>query len=142
MPVLPEPVQEQERGERHQNSLHLRRFSWSCAALHSRTRRSTRRRCRSRRVAALADSRALPPPTASFELAAGAPHDICGYCGKSFPLPANWDVRSEHLVNEHKYGECNQHKKFYPRGTTSVSTSSTRTRPGRASGPTSWRTRA
>lgn len=45
----------------------------------------------------------LPPAT----------HDTCGYCGKSFPNPPDWDARTDHLITEHKFGECNQHKKFF-----------------------------
>lgn len=39
--------------------------------------------------------------------------DVCGYCGEEFPNPANWDARAEHLSQVHKFGECNQAKKFY-----------------------------
>ncbi|KAI9716008.1 MAG: hypothetical protein M1812_005642 [Candelaria pacifica] len=75
--------------ERHQNSLHLRRHSWSCAAL-------------SRYEGAFHAS--TTHPTAA---------DVCGYCGDEFPKPANWDIRREHLSNIHKFGECNQAKKFF-----------------------------
>ncbi|KAI9801301.1 MAG: hypothetical protein M1833_002871 [Piccolia ochrophora] len=75
--------------ERHQNSLHLRRHSWSC--------------------------KQLSGVEAAFH---ASPHrqaaaDVCGYCGEEFPLPANWDVRVEHLTGVHKFGECNQAKKFF-----------------------------
>lgn len=75
--------------ERHQNSLHLRKFSWSCAALNG--------------VAAAFHPSQIHPTTS----------DICGYCGDAFPNPANWEVRAEHLCQQHKFGECNQAKKFY-----------------------------
>lgn len=75
--------------ERHQNSLHLRKHSWSCAVL-------------SGAEAAFHSSSQRP----------GA-FDVCGYCGKEFPAPANWDLRREHLTTEHKFGECNQAKKFF-----------------------------
>ncbi|KAF8422098.1 hypothetical protein EV426DRAFT_186105 [Tirmania nivea] len=75
--------------ERHQNSLHLRKHSWSCAAL-------------SGAEAAFHPSSQRP----------GA-FDVCGYCGKEFPAPANWELRREHLTAEHKFGECNQAKKFF-----------------------------
>jgi hypothetical protein len=39
--------------------------------------------------------------------------DVCGYCGEEFPNPAKWDARSEHLNHVHKFGECNQAKKFF-----------------------------
>lgn len=75
--------------ERHQNSLHLRRHSWSCAA--------------------------LPNVEAAFHtsIANGGATDVCGYCGQDFPNPAQWDVRREHINQTHKFGECNQAKKFY-----------------------------
>ncbi|KAI9793499.1 MAG: hypothetical protein M1816_007931 [Peltula sp. TS41687] len=77
--------------ERHQNSLHLRRHSWSCAALLSYE-------------AAFHQSPFKNSPGGS---------DVCGYCGQEFSLPANWMVRIEHLNNVHKFGECNQAKKFF-----------------------------
>ena len=84
--------------ERHQNSLHLRRHSWSCAALgacfqdafHSSTTHSSH------------------SPT-------GPSTDACGYCGEefaNFPQP-DWDRRLDHLTNVHKFGECNHAKKFF-----------------------------
>ncbi|KAI9828551.1 MAG: hypothetical protein M1819_006543 [Sarea resinae] len=75
--------------ERHQNSLHLRRHSWSCAAL--------------------SGVDAAFHPSSSNPAAA----DVCGYCGDEFAAPANWDVRVEHLTSVHKFGECNQSKKFF-----------------------------
>lgn len=44
-----------------------------------------------------------------------APPDVCGYCGEEFanePAP-DWDTRMAHLTNVHKFGECNQSKKFF-----------------------------
>ncbi|KAI9751764.1 MAG: hypothetical protein M1835_001170 [Candelina submexicana] len=75
--------------ERHQNSLHLRRHSWSCAA--------------------------LSHYEGAFHASTSHPNaaDVCGYCGDEFAKPANWDVRREHLSNIHKFGECNQAKKFF-----------------------------
>ncbi|KAH8150720.1 uncharacterized protein LAJ45_05416 [Morchella importuna] len=74
--------------ERHQNSLHLRKHSWSCAALCGYE--------------------------AAFHQSPQRPNaEICGYCGKEFPSPPQWDARVEHLTTEHKFGECNQSKKFY-----------------------------
>lgn len=43
------------------------------------------------------------------------PPDICGYCGEEFsndPGP-DWEARMAHLQNVHKFGECNQSKKFF-----------------------------
>ncbi|KAF8545100.1 hypothetical protein BDD12DRAFT_800731 [Trichophaea hybrida] len=76
--------------ERHQNSLHLRKHSWSCNSLAGNYE------------AAFHQS----PHRPSFA-------DVCGYCGKEFPVPAQWNARIDHLTAEHKFGECNQSKKFY-----------------------------
>lgn len=38
---------------------------------------------------------------------------MCGYCGEEFSNPPQWDVRAEHLNHVHKFGECNQAKKFF-----------------------------
>ena len=83
--------------ERHQNSLHLRRQSWSCATISSYH-------------AAFHPSSAPTPPGAGSSLT-----DTCGYCGEEFPnLPQpDWDRRIDHLTNVHKFGECNQAKKFF-----------------------------
>lgn len=85
----PNRFKNKNEAERHQNSLHLRRHSWSCAALAG--------------VAAAFH----PSPTHS------AAADVCGYCGEEFPNPPNWDARSDHLNHVHKFGECNQAKKFF-----------------------------
>ncbi|KAH7058585.1 hypothetical protein B0J12DRAFT_367492 [Macrophomina phaseolina] len=85
----PNRFKNKNEAERHQNSLHLRRHSWSCAALSG--------------VQA-----AFHPSTAHPTVA-----DVCGYCGEEFPNPADWDVRAEHLNHVHKFGECNQAKKFF-----------------------------
>ena len=76
--------------ERHQNSLHLRRHSWSCAAL-------------------LGYRSAFHPSTYKSAPAT----DVCGFCGKDFPCPADWEVRVDHLNNDHKFRACNQAKKFF-----------------------------
>jgi hypothetical protein len=89
--------------ERHQNSLHLRRHSWSCAAL--------------------ADY------SAAFHPSPGRPSeaDTCGYCGDEFErtnvhghnvdlkaaLERDRDARVHHLVEIHKFRECNHAKKFF-----------------------------
>ena len=74
--------------ERHQNSLHLRLHSWSCAA--------------------------LPGIERAYQAThPGSATDICGFCGDEFPNPPNWDVRRDHLNIIHKHGECNQTKKFF-----------------------------
>ncbi|KAF2269291.1 hypothetical protein CC78DRAFT_540322 [Lojkania enalia] len=85
----PNRFKNKNEAERHQNSLHLRLHSWSCAAL------------------AGVHAAFHPSPTHS------AAADVCGYCGEEFPNPPNWDVRSEHLNHVHKFGECNQAKKFF-----------------------------
>jgi hypothetical protein len=83
--------------ERHQNSLHLRRHSWSCNAI-------------SRYQAAF-----HPSTSPSSHTANGPANDACGYCGEEFPNQPqpDWDRRIDHLTNVHKFGECNQAKKFY-----------------------------
>lgn len=92
--------------ERHQNSLHLRRHSWSCAA--------------------------LAGYAAAFHPSSTSPHtsDTCGYCGEDFarnglstpstlgqqePVPSDrdWELRINHLQEAHKFGECNHAKKFF-----------------------------
>ncbi|WEW55511.1 hypothetical protein PRK78_000942 [Emydomyces testavorans] len=83
--------------ERHQNSLHLRRHSWSCAALSN------------------PESAFHPSASPTCQTPNGPSHDTCGYCGlefTNFPKP-EWDRRMDHLINVHKFGECNQAKKFY-----------------------------
>ena len=75
--------------ERHQNSLHLRRHSWLCAAL-------TQHR----------DAFHQSPTSSNI--------DVCGYCGDGFPNnPPQPDARAEHLNIVHKFGECNKTKKFF-----------------------------
>ncbi|KAF2709306.1 hypothetical protein K504DRAFT_476657 [Pleomassaria siparia CBS 279.74] len=85
----PNRFKNKNEAERHQNSLHLRLHSWSCAAL--------------------AGVRAAYHASPTHSAAA----DVCGYCGEEFSNPANWDARSEHLNHVHKFGECNQAKKFF-----------------------------
>ena len=85
--------------ERHQNSLHLRRYSWSCAALPNY-------------------QAAFHPSGTSLSSSqpnTGTSHDTCGYCGDEFPnFPQpDWDRRFEHLTSVHKFGECNNAKKFF-----------------------------
>ena len=94
--------------ERHQNSLHLRRHSWSCATLERRF------------GAAFYPCTAVPPHTNAGNVpppqqGGYAAVDVCGYCGEEFPNnpEPDWVSRSEHLTKVHKFGECNQSKKFY-----------------------------
>jgi hypothetical protein len=83
--------------ERHQNSLHLRRHSWSCAVI-------------SRYQAAFHPSTSPTSHTLN-----GPANDVYGFCGEEFPNHPQpvWDRRIEHLTNVHKFCECNQAKKFY-----------------------------
>lgn len=83
--------------ERHQNSLHLRRHSWSCAAL------------------SCYEAAFHPSASPNYQTPTGPSHDTCGYCGDEFPNypQPEWDRRIDHLTNVHKFGECNQSKKFY-----------------------------
>lgn len=89
--------------ERHQNSLHVRRHSWSCSALTTYDR-------------AFHDSTNRPGEA-----------DTCGYCGEEFPRSGrgsgasaprlvtdqNLEERVRHLQEMHKFRECNSNKKFY-----------------------------
>jgi hypothetical protein len=82
--------------ERHQNSLHLRRHSWSCAAISGY------------------EAAFHPSTSPNSQTTHGPTADICGYCGEEFRnFPSDWEGRIEHLTNVHKFGECNQTKKFY-----------------------------
>ncbi|KAF2155613.1 hypothetical protein K461DRAFT_290627 [Myriangium duriaei CBS 260.36] len=85
----PNRFKNKNEAERHQNSLHLRRHSWSCAA--------------------------LPSVEAAFHTSTSnnGATDICGYCGDEFQNPADWHARRAHLSHIHKFGECNQIKKFF-----------------------------
>ncbi|SCO75796.1 uncharacterized protein FRV6_00008 [Fusarium oxysporum] len=86
--------------ERHQNSLHIRRQSWSCSN--------------------------LTGYDSVFQESSQRPEkcDTCGYCGDDFPrsgmawnraYPAeqDWDERIRHLQEVHKFKECNSAKKFF-----------------------------
>ncbi|KAH0527155.1 hypothetical protein TsFJ059_002181 [Trichoderma semiorbis] len=95
--------------ERHQNSLHVRRHSWSCSALSGYNR-------------AFHESTTHPGEA-----------DACGYCGEEFPRSGlgaragllnggiqarhatdqDWEERIRHLQEVHKFRECNSSKKFY-----------------------------
>ncbi|KAJ4125162.1 hypothetical protein NW765_015552 [Fusarium oxysporum] len=95
--------------ERHQNSLHVRRHSWSCSALSGYDQ-------------AFHDSTTRPGEA-----------DTCGYCGDEFPRSGrgpgtgalsgdnpprhatsqDWDERMRHLEEVHKFRECNSSKKFF-----------------------------
>ena len=95
--------------ERHQNSLHLRRHSWSCAALIRIE--SAFHPTHTSNAAAAAAAAATSPTSPAYPPQAAT--DTCGYCGQEFPNPADWTVRMEHLSHAHKFGECNQGKKFF-----------------------------
>ncbi|KAI5863540.1 hypothetical protein GGS23DRAFT_538817 [Durotheca rogersii] len=88
--------------ERHQNSLHVRRHSWSCSAL-----------LPARYDRAFHESTNRPGEA-----------DTCGYCGDEFerrggvgrprqPTEQDWEERLRHLQEVHKFRECNASKKFY-----------------------------
>lgn len=84
----PNRFKNKNEAERHQNSLHLRRHSWSCAAL-------------------------AGPEAAFHPSMTGNGADVCGYCGEEFANPPRWESRAEHLNHVHKFGECNKAKKFF-----------------------------
>ncbi|KAI1101045.1 hypothetical protein F4804DRAFT_344261 [Jackrogersella minutella] len=83
--------------ERHQNSLHVRRYVWSCSSILS----------------------------SQFQESINQPGvaDTCGYCGEDFPRSGegfvryvtdqDWKERLGHVQEAHKFGECNLAKKFY-----------------------------
>ncbi|CAJ2511693.1 Uu.00g073180.m01.CDS01 [Anthostomella pinea] len=88
--------------ERHQNSLHVRRHSWSCSAL------------------------LMSSYDRAFHESTNRPGeaDSCGYCGEEFarnggagrsrhPTELDWDERLRHLQDVHKFRECNSSKKFF-----------------------------
>jgi hypothetical protein len=92
--------------ERHHTSIHLRRYSWSCAALSSY-------------AVAFHNSPSRPSEA-----------DSCGYCGEEFlrsgissSIPIghqvavateqDWEVRIMDLRKVHKFRECNETKKFF-----------------------------
>lgn len=78
---------------RHQNSLHIRRQSWSCALLST---------CSTGfHFSALSD----PDKTTT---------DTCGYCGQEFSnQPADRNERADHLIRVHNFGQCCSDKKFF-----------------------------
>lgn len=83
----PNRFKNKNEAERHQNSLHLRRHSWSCWALNS--------------------------PQMAFHSSRTSNHDICGFCGQEFENPADWTDRTMHLQQAHKFAQCNFEKKFF-----------------------------
>jgi len=94
---------------RHQESLHVRRRSWTCWAI-------------SEYKHTFHDSKTRP-----------GEYDACGYCGKEFPrsgrsprsLPhsvdtvlrhateQDWEERFQHVNSLHKFRQCNWTKRFY-----------------------------
>ena len=96
--------------ERHQNSLHLRRHSWSCAQLQSLEDAFHATLTTPNVPPATAMATQSPSPA---RLPNSSATDTCGYCGTEFPNPPDWNARVEHLNHIHKFGECNQSKKFF-----------------------------
>ena len=85
----PSRFRNKNEAERHEKTVHLRRHSWSCAA--------------------------LTGVEAVFHLSTAetSSTDVCGYCGDEFPNPPTWDIRIDHLTIVHKYNECDKAKKFF-----------------------------
>lgn len=82
--------------EQHQNSLHLRRYSWSYTTI--------------------LDYETVFHSSASStsQTSNGPSEDICDYCGEEFSnFPSDRNVYIKHLTNVYKFGECNQAKKFF-----------------------------
>lgn len=107
--------------ERHQNSLHLRRHSWSCAALQSLedafhptlTSNMATTVAAAAAAATTAHNAATQPSPNTGRFPQASNTDTCGYCGQEFPNPPDWNERVAHLNTLHKFGECNQGKKFF-----------------------------
>jgi len=106
--------------ERHQNSLHLRRHSWSCAALtsfeaafHSTPSNNMTASLRGNTINPYSPHNTTHEVNPFPGLLHSTPTDTCGYCGQEFANPPNWDERVDHLNHVHKFGECNQSKKFF-----------------------------
>ncbi|KAI1091580.1 hypothetical protein F5B19DRAFT_493315 [Rostrohypoxylon terebratum] len=87
--------------ERHKNSLHVRRHTWSCSSLLGRY-------------------------TDIFHESINQPGiaDTCGYCGEDFlrsgaglagmqATETDWEERLNHATEVHKFRECNASKKFF-----------------------------
>lgn len=84
----PHRFKNKNEAERHQNSLHLRKHSWSCAAIRR--------------------------PEDAFHHSSSSNFDTCGFCGEEFlNQPPSLNARLEHLTNVHKFAECNSTKKFF-----------------------------
>lgn len=78
---------------RHQNSLHIRRQSWSCALLST--------------CSTGFHSSALSDPDKTTT-------DTCGYCGQEFSnQPADRNERADHLIRVHNFAQCCSDKKFF-----------------------------
>lgn len=77
---------DKHEAERHQNSLHLRQYTWSCGILQN-------------------------PRDAFKHLSFGV--SICCYCGTYLLChPLDEELRT-HLVRDHRFGECNEAKNFF-----------------------------
>ena len=94
--------------ERHQNSIHRKMNSWSCAELE----KPEEAFFPAASFLPTTTGGGFPPPP---PLANGVPQtDLCGYCGDEFPNdPLDWEARQQHLLSIHKFGECNRAKKFF-----------------------------
>ena len=92
----PNRFKNKNEAERHQNSLHLQRRSWSCAAISGY------------------EAAFHPSTSPASQTPTGPSGDTCGYCGEEFSnFPRDSHARIEHLTNLHKFRECNQTKKFF-----------------------------
>ncbi|KAF7504585.1 hypothetical protein GJ744_002080 [Endocarpon pusillum] len=81
--------------EQHENSLHLRRYSWSCAAISGY------------------EAAFHPSTSPASQTTNGPSGDACGFCGREFPnFPRDSHSRIEHLTNLHNFQECKQTKFF------------------------------
>lgn len=99
--------------ERHQNSLHLRRHSWSCAALNTFEAAFHPTPVNTLAAHIPGESNNDDSTSQQFRGLHATATDSCGYCGQEFINPPNWEDRIDHLNQTHKFGECNQSKKFF-----------------------------
>jgi hypothetical protein len=49
----------------------------------------------------------------AFQNSSSSATDVCGYCGDEFVNPADWNHRLDHVLQDHRFGECYKTKKYY-----------------------------
>ena len=113
--------------KRHENAVHRRKSSWSCANFNLDYGKAyfdwsdIKQKSPIMPITSGMSSDTTTPARdlltmISDESRSDNPVDICcGFCGKRFSLNIRHDLQAlvSHLHNEHKFCECNQSKKFY-----------------------------